>query len=120
MGMLSLGRPRPPEDLFVERYNWLLTWALTLTGQDREAAEDLVHEAFLQFTLTRRPDCDGIHNLDAYLYAMLRNLHLSEVRRQARIRSATLPLIDYESLRIGFRYLHPEERLGAREDLAQM
>jgi len=37
------------EQLFTERYQNLLAWAMRLTNHQREAAEDLVQDAFVQF-----------------------------------------------------------------------
>ncbi len=88
------------EDLFVQRYNRLVGMSLQLTGHDREQAEDLVHEAFVEFTLSR-PDLDSIQNLEGYLYGMLRNLYLSQVRRAARRHTQSLSLLDYDSAEIG-------------------
>ena len=42
-----------------------------MTGRDRQKAEDLVHDTFVQFVLSR-PDLAAIDNLNAYLYTMLR------------------------------------------------
>jgi len=66
------------EDLFIERYSWLLSIALRLTN-DRGLAEDLVHDAFIHFAFTHT-DPNSIQNLEGYFYAMLRNLYLSEER----------------------------------------
>ena len=41
------------EELFAERYELLLGWALHLTHQEREAAEDLVQDAFVQLANPR-------------------------------------------------------------------
>jgi DNA-directed RNA polymerase specialized sigma24 family protein len=53
-------------ELFAERYEVLLGWALRLTGRDHQRAEDLVHDTFVQFVLSR-PDLSAIENLDGYL-----------------------------------------------------
>ena len=58
------------EELFLERYRRLRAWALQLTGNDREQSEDLLHDTYVQFTLTR-PDLGAIDNLDGYLYTMM-------------------------------------------------
>ena len=68
------------EDIVIQRYDWLLNWSLKLTGHNREEAEDLVHDAFVEFTLSA-PDLASIQNLEGYLYGMLRNIHVSRVRR---------------------------------------
>ena len=41
------------QQLFRERYEALLVWALRLTNQNHEAAQDLVQDAFVQFMLGR-------------------------------------------------------------------
>ena len=84
------------EDLFIERYDWLLGWALQLTSHNRPQSEDLVHDAFVQFTLAG-PDPATIQNLEGYLYVVLRNLHLSQVRRANRFSDRPLSVVDYES-----------------------
>jgi len=75
---------------------------MQLTEGDREQAEDLVHSAYIQFNLTR-PDLNAIVNLDGYLYRMLRNLHLSQVRRYLRQQHRSLSIIEYDSAEIGLR-----------------
>jgi RNA polymerase sigma factor (sigma-70 family) len=108
--------PESHEDLFVRRYEHLLHRALRLTGQDRQRAEDLVHEAFVQFVLGR-PDLSLILDLDAYLHGMLRNLQLSHARRSARGPVAWLSAIDYDSVEIGLRDLDVGRRLQIRDEL---
>ena len=71
------------EDLFIERYERLMSWAMRLTERNRDQAEDLVHDAFVQFTFTR-PNLEVINNLDGYLYGILRNLRLLQMRRASR------------------------------------
>jgi hypothetical protein len=60
------------EDLFVARYEQLLSWACDSTEGDSERAEDLVQDAFIQFTLSR-PVLDQIENLNGYLLFNLFN-----------------------------------------------
>jgi len=76
------------EEVIVQRYEWLLGWALELSNGDRHQAEDLVHEAFVHFTIDR-PDLAAVsQNLEGYLYAMLRNMHISGIRRTVRQQNA--------------------------------
>jgi DNA-directed RNA polymerase specialized sigma24 family protein len=53
------------EDVFLARYGRLRAWALRLTEGDAGRAEDLVHDAFVQFTFTR-PDLGRVRNLDGF------------------------------------------------------
>jgi RNA polymerase sigma factor (sigma-70 family) len=104
-----------PEDQFIERYERLHAWALALTSGDHERAEDLVHDAFIQFTL-RRVELGAIENLDAYLHRMLRNMFLSEVRA-ANVRELPLSIADFESAELGLRSVDPQTRMQIAEDL---
>ena len=105
------------EDLFIQRYRWLMDWALRLTEHDRQQAEDLVHDAFVHFIISR-PNLERIQqNIDGYLYTMLKNMHLSELRRATRIREAVNPLsefslTDYDSVESGLKVL--EEMTSAQ------
>ncbi|HEY2974598.1 MAG TPA: sigma-70 family RNA polymerase sigma factor [Pyrinomonadaceae bacterium] len=86
------------EEIFAQRYRWLMGWALRLTNHDREQAEDLVHDTFVQFMISR-PDLGAIgNNIEGYLYAMLRNMHVSQVRRALRIRETAFPIDDILSI----------------------
>lgn len=84
------------EDVFVERYARLLVWAKQVTGGDRLAAEDLVHDAFVNFTLSQ-PDLSAIQNLDGYLFTTLRHLHLSNIRRGKRGADLECPWFEFDS-----------------------
>ncbi len=92
----QLRSPRSNEEVFVARYSRLLAWARQIAAGDREVAEDLVHDAFFNAIASRR-DLAAIDNLDGYLFAMLRNLHIANVRRRARRGDTQMPLVEYES-----------------------
>ncbi len=104
------------EDLFISHYEQMLRWAMKLSGQDHQLAEDILHDAFIQFTLAR-PDLAGIQNLEAYLYTMLRNRHISRVRRSARF-TESLPVMEYDSADAGLRVIDPRNRIQAQEELS--
>jgi RNA polymerase sigma factor (sigma-70 family) len=104
------------EDIFIQRYEWLLNWSLHLTHNDIELAEDLVQDAFIQFTLAR-PDLAGVQNLEGYLYRMVRNLYLSRIRRGGGIQNRTVSIIDYDSAELGLRAADPQRQIQAREEL---
>lgn len=107
------------ESLFIERYDRLLKWGLQLTERDNDLAQDILHDAFIQFTLTP-PDLETIQNLDAYLYGLLRNLHLSQMRRATRSRFQQLSIIDYESAVIGLHAADPRTHIQVQEELRRV
>jgi DNA-directed RNA polymerase specialized sigma24 family protein len=104
------------EQLFAQRYEWLLGLALQLTGGDQERAEDLLHNAFIQFTLPRH-DLPPVQNLDGYLYAMLRNVHVSQERQAAVLQRLTVSIAEYDSAEIMLRTADAQALLRARDDL---
>jgi RNA polymerase sigma factor (sigma-70 family) len=117
--MLKLLRSASPEDLFVERYQILMRWSLSLTGNDRAQAEDLVHDAFIQFTV-RRSELGAIENTDAYLNRMLRNMYLSQVRRSALIQDSPFSIANFDSAEIGLRTSDARERVDVQDELRQI
>ncbi|HLL15768.1 MAG TPA: sigma-70 family RNA polymerase sigma factor [Pyrinomonadaceae bacterium] len=107
------------EETFLARYGRLLGWALHLTGGDREQAEDLVHDAFIQYTFSR-PDLAGIQNLDGYLYIMLRNLRLSQIRRRERLPGQSLSALQYDSAELSLRVVDPRDQIKVQDELRQI
>jgi RNA polymerase sigma factor (sigma-70 family) len=104
------------EEVFVRHYDRLLERALRLTQGDRESAEDLVQEAFVQFTFTR-PDLDSIEFLEGYLYGMVRNLHLMDLRRATHRRNEPLALVDFDSLDLGLRSRDLSQAIQTKNEL---
>ncbi len=108
------------EQLFTERYESLLAWAMRLTNQQRDAAEDLVQDAFVQFVLGRTR-LEEIENIDGYLRRMLRYMHVSRLSRSAQLlHDAALSVADYDSCRLGWTTIEPPRRMQAFEELHQI
>jgi RNA polymerase sigma factor (sigma-70 family) len=108
------------DDLFVQHYASLVSRAQQLVGRDRQAAEDLVHDAYVRLAL-RQFDASTVHNVEAYLFTTLRNVHLSQVRRRQSKIMATASIIDYESAVAGLRsYTNEEDRQEAYDALCQV
>jgi len=108
------------EQLFTERYEGLLAWAMRLTNQPRDAAEDLVQDAFVQFVLGRTR-LEEIENIDGYLRRMLRYMHVSRLSRSAQhLQEAALSVADYDSCRRGWTAIEPARRMQASEELHQI
>ena len=94
------------EELFLGRYRQLRAWALQLTENNPQQAEDLVHDTYIQFTLAR-PDLNTVENVNGYLYRMMRNLNVSRLRRSQRKQNSTLSIVDYDSAELGLRSADP-------------
>jgi RNA polymerase sigma factor (sigma-70 family) len=91
------------ERVFEENYSWLTQWALRLTEGKHSEAEDLVHDLFIQL-MRLRPGLDSDPDrVRGYLYTMLRNMHLSEMRRAQRSPICELSVVDYDSVEQGLR-----------------
>lgn len=104
------------EGLFLQRYERLLSWALRITN-DRAGAEDLVQDAFIQFT-RGRTNLDTIANLDAYLRKILHYLHLARLtRRSEQLHRQSVSIADYDSLSIGLRAVDVDTHLQVKEQL---
>ena len=88
-------------DLFVASYDTLKQWAMRFTERDHELAEDLLHDTFLQFTLSR-PDLGQIDNLEGYLYVVMRNLHLAQLRRSSRTSLRSLSVVEFDNVDVSF------------------
>ncbi len=104
------------EEVFLARYTALVAVALRVTDGDRQEAEDLVHEAFIRFTLVQ-PPLDEVEHLDAYLSRMLRNMYTSRIRRRQRAAETSLSILDYDSLDIAFHAIDARAQLEVREAL---
>jgi RNA polymerase sigma factor (sigma-70 family) len=107
------------EEIFLERYVRLCDWSLRFTQNDRERAEDLVHDLYLQF-VHAQPDLDAIKNLDGYLYRTLHNLNISQLRRRGRQHSQPLSVVDYDSAESSLRSADPRELIRYQDDLRQV
>jgi len=109
----------PQEEVFLTKYVRLCDWALTLTQKDRERAEDLVHDLYVQL-VHARPDLDAITNLDGYLYRTLYNLNISQLRRRANSQVQSLSVVDFDSAESGLRTADPRELIRYQDDLRQV
>ena len=93
---------RAREKVFLEHYRWLQSCAMQYTHGQRERAEDLVHDVFLQFQI-KQVEVEAIDDLRGYLRGILRNLYLLQLRRAARYPVQQLSLLDHDSAEMGLR-----------------
>jgi RNA polymerase sigma factor (sigma-70 family) len=106
----------PPEEQFVERYERLHAWALAVTSGNEDKADDLVHDAFIQFTL-RRAELGAIQNTDGYLKRMLRNMFVSQLRRSSNLQQMPQSAADYDSADLGLRTIDPQAQVQIANEL---
>lgn len=109
----------PQEELFLTKYVRLCGWALKLTQNDRERAEDLVHDLYVQL-VHARPNLDAITNLDGYLYRTLYNLNISQLRRRANSQVQSLSVVDFDSAESSLRAADPRDLIQYQDDLRQV
>ncbi len=93
--------PRSHEEEFIHRYDFLFSRCLQLTKQ-KDVAEDLLHDGFVQFTISR-PDLGSIEDLDGYLCRLHRNLYYARLRLATWSPKNNLSLIDYDSAAMALR-----------------
>ncbi|MGH9941643.1 MAG: RNA polymerase sigma factor, partial [Pyrinomonadaceae bacterium] len=116
---VAVGKEQSRADVFLVRYDRLLKWTLQITSSNRELAEDLVQEAFVQFTLAG-PDPVAINNADHYLYTVLRNLHFSHLRRAARQRLEQLSSLEQNMTEDGRLAFDPRQRMRVQSALREV
>ncbi|MEJ7617470.1 MAG: RNA polymerase sigma factor [Pyrinomonadaceae bacterium] len=104
------------EEIFLGHYDRLLKWALQITRSDRELAEDIVHDAFVQFMHSRQ-NFVAIKSIDKYLYVVLRNSHLSHLRRAAPQRHEQLSHTNYSSAESKFLVVDPRRSMQIQDKL---
>jgi RNA polymerase sigma factor (sigma-70 family) len=101
------------------RYGALRAFAARLVGTDWSLLEDLIQDAYVQFT-TAQPDLAQIRDLDAYLATLVRNLHVSSVRRAVNHRTRHVAIEDYDSALLALDASSSEEQLRARDALIRI
>src|SRR5262245_45747140 len=103
-------------DLFVEHYDELKKWAQKLSEYDHAQSEDLLRDFFLHFTVSK-PDLNHMQNLEGYLYVTMRNLHLSQVRRQTRMPMRSMTVVEYDTVDVSLWASDPRDRIRMRDEL---
>jgi DNA-directed RNA polymerase specialized sigma24 family protein len=107
------------EELFFSSYRRLLEWSLQLTGHDREDAEDLVQDLYVQFARAGATGAtiDEVENRDAYLFSVLRNLHYARLRRAGRSPIDDLTIVDFDTIARGLASVDRRKLLYVRSSL---
>jgi DNA-directed RNA polymerase specialized sigma24 family protein len=110
------------EEYFFSSYRRLMEWSLQLAGHDREDAEDLVHDLYVQFALAGASGAslDEVENLDAYLFSVLRNLHYAHLRRAGRSPIDDLTIVDFDTISRGLASVDRRKLLYVRSSLKEV
>ncbi len=104
---------------FMARYAALRTFAAHLVGADWSLLEDLIQDAYVQFT-TAQPDLAQIRDLDAYLATLVRNLRVSSIRRAVTHRMRHVAVEDYDSVMLVLDASSTEDQMRTRDDLTRI
>jgi len=107
------------EAAFIEHYDWLRKWALQLTHQDRERAEDLVQEVFAQFAMAHT-DLSLVQNIPGYLYTTLRNIHVSQVRLASRSHHGVQSIVDFSGAEAALEATDPYTIFHTQDQLRRV
>lgn len=123
--MLSF-RPKPEkrqdfEEWFFSSYRRLMEWSLQLTGHDREDAEDLIQDLYVQFARAGATGAtlDEVENREAYLFSVLRNLHYAHLRRAGRSPIDDLTIVDFDTIARGLASVDRRKLLYVRSSLKE-
>jgi DNA-directed RNA polymerase specialized sigma24 family protein len=116
-------RPKPEkrpdfEELFFSSYRRLMEWSLQLTGHDREDAEDLVQDLYVQFARAGFT-LEEVENREAYLFSVLRNLHYAHLRRAGRSPIDDLTIVDFDTIARGLASVDRRKLLYVRSSLKE-
>jgi RNA polymerase sigma factor (sigma-70 family) len=123
--LLSIVHPAPAavagnhESVFLARRAHVVRAARRFTAGTPDLAEDLVQDAFIQFVVTR-PDLTRIENLDGYLTALIRNLHVSRLRRKSNQHHTNVPIESFDSAELALEAAGIEHRLATRQALERI
>ncbi len=107
---------RSNEEVFFDHYSLLLQWALQLSHADRDNAEDLIQDFYLQIAHMNVALAE-IREIEPYLFKVLRNLHYSRLRRQGQGLRYEHSIEDFESLERGLAAVDRNELILVRADL---
>jgi DNA-directed RNA polymerase specialized sigma24 family protein len=114
-------KPVSHEEFFLSHYDRLVRRALQLSQGRRGEAKDLVHDLYVQL-IRVRPEINFTDEERAsrYLLIMLRNLSVSNARREGRDALSSLLIVDYESVEYGLGCVDRSKLILVRSDLARV
>ena len=104
------------ERFFKENYDSLKRWALQITTYDHELAEDLVHDIYIRFSLRKEPPRE-VESLPGYVYAALRNAHVSYLRSTTKKGSRQLSMYDNDFIEDARLTIDPRSIIKVHDDL---
>jgi DNA-directed RNA polymerase specialized sigma24 family protein len=87
------------ETIFLNHYDWLLSWARQHTQGASEESEDLVQDLYVRFVQMKScPVFTDDDQVRAYLYTSLKNLFISRKLRSGRDAVSGLLAVDFDSV----------------------
>lgn len=104
------------DEFFQENYSDLKRWALRITSNDRELAEDILHDVYLRVS-TRNDRPESIESVNAYFYAAIRNGFISHLRWRGRKGWFQLSAAGAELEITPFMIFDPRSALKVQEEL---
>src|ERR1700744_655360 len=107
LNAMRLVKPNPLgpamlDDIFVEKDEWLMRWQLYFGQGERAAAEDLVQDTFVRFSISH-PELDHVENAEKLLYKYLKYVHHEHLYRVQKYPFLNLSIDEFDSLSVGLR-----------------
>ena len=98
---MRLVKPNPADpstldDLFVEKYEWLMRWAVYFAQGERATAEDMVHDTFVRFAVSH-PKLDHEENAEKLLFKFLKYVHQEHLYRLQKYPHQNLSVDEFDS-----------------------
>jgi DNA-directed RNA polymerase specialized sigma24 family protein len=107
------------EAIFLNYYDWLLSWARQHTQGASEESEDLVQDLYVRFVQMKSgPVFTDDDQVRAYLYTSLKNLFISRKLRSGRDAVSGLLAVDFDSVEFAVSSVDRSQLLHVRSDLA--
>jgi RNA polymerase sigma factor (sigma-70 family) len=118
MGLFQIkpASARAREDVFAEKYAWLLGWALHFTQGNQATAEDLVQDTFIRF-VSSKTACKDTEHVEALLYTNLKYAYLTHLRRLQRHPASSLSIAEFDSLQMGLRESQDADQMEVQDAL---
>ena len=112
-------QPASHEEVFLSRYSQLMTWSLQMAGQNRDKAEDLVHDAYIRLVdVEKARHWDSRGHFFAAAAEAMRKILVDCARRKAALkRGGNAARVDFDKAVPNFAITRPDELLAVHDAL---